>query len=564
MKRVLLVALAAFGFTGVYARKVKFRVDMTGQTINANGVHVAGNFQGWSPNSTAMTKEGTTNIYSVVADATDNSVIEFKFLNGNDWPFVESVPALSQKGHSNNGQSNDNRWTWSGSGSDTLVLPAFKYGANAPDGMYAVRFAVDLAKEASVSSNGVHLAGSLQGWNPGSTRMANLYTANKVYEVIVCLASGSYEYKFVNGNDWNSPSVPESVPSGCQTNGNRSLTVGTADQAVSKVCFGSCTACPAAPLPKYNVTFRVDMTNTDCDGAIDSVTVAGGKLPGAWGSGTTMAQVGTTKVYSVTLQMDSGEVEFKYRWHKAGATNWEGIANRIVVLKSDSTVALNCFGTTSACVAKPAPSTITFVVDLINETPKDTIWVMGSFTRPNWQGGAIQMNPVSGKPGLYSVTVNAICDGAFAYKFVNGDKNRVSDEENFPDTTQRSCNQPNGLGGFNRSYTRTSTNAVVINYVFNSCNAGRSPFVGLNESLLAGQVKVYPNPAQTYTVVEFNDNAASHQVQLTDLTGRVIRTYSNYSHNALRIEREGMAQGIYFIRIQNNAGEQATVKLVVQ
>ena len=69
MKKLLLIALMATGITGAFAqtRKVKFRVDMTGQTVSSNGVHVAGGFLGWSPSTTALTQEGTSNIYSVVA-----------------------------------------------------------------------------------------------------------------------------------------------------------------------------------------------------------------------------------------------------------------------------------------------------------------------------------------------------------------------------------------------------------------------------------------------------------------------------------------------------------------
>ena len=98
------------GITGAFAqtRKVKFSVDMTGQTVSGNGVHVAGGFQSWSPSTTALTQEGSTNIYSVVADVTENSVVEYKFINGNDWPQAEGVPAFSQKGNSVNGGSNDN------------------------------------------------------------------------------------------------------------------------------------------------------------------------------------------------------------------------------------------------------------------------------------------------------------------------------------------------------------------------------------------------------------------------------------------------------------------------
>ena len=34
---------------------VTFMVDMSNETVDANGVHVAGSFQGWNPSGTPLT-----------------------------------------------------------------------------------------------------------------------------------------------------------------------------------------------------------------------------------------------------------------------------------------------------------------------------------------------------------------------------------------------------------------------------------------------------------------------------------------------------------------------------
>ena len=280
MKKLLLIALMVSGISGAFAqtKKVKFSVDMTGQTVSSNGVHVAGNFQSWSSSSTTLTQEGSSNIYSVIADVAENSVVEFKFINGNDWPQGENIPAFLQKGNSVNGGSNGNRWAYVSKGTDTLDLGAVTFSGTAPTGKYAIKLAVDMAKESAVSSNGVSVAGAFQGWSPGKTLMTNLFSSNKIYEVIVFVSAGTYGYKFINGNIWANA---ESVPSGCATNGNRTITIGTSDETI-KVCYGSCSACPTAPIPKYNITFRVDMS-TSCD--FDTVDIAGGKING-WSGGT--------------------------------------------------------------------------------------------------------------------------------------------------------------------------------------------------------------------------------------------------------------------------------------
>jgi hypothetical protein len=90
----------------------------------------------------------------------------------------------------------------------------------------------------TVGSDGVHIAGSLQGWNPASTSMANLFNNNKVYEWIAYLDSGSYQYKFINGNSWGGA---ESVPSACGVGNDKNREIIVNATGASKVCFASCT-----------------------------------------------------------------------------------------------------------------------------------------------------------------------------------------------------------------------------------------------------------------------------------------------------------------------------------
>jgi len=68
------------------------QVDMSGQTVSANGVHVAGSFQGWNPSGSPMTLIGN-NIYTYTVQVQKGSTHQYKFINGNDWPFAENVPA---------------------------------------------------------------------------------------------------------------------------------------------------------------------------------------------------------------------------------------------------------------------------------------------------------------------------------------------------------------------------------------------------------------------------------------------------------------------------------------
>lgn len=578
MKKLLLIVLLAGLAFSTQARKVMFRVDMTGQTVGANGVHMPGNFKdvnydgvfenpnlvNWDAGSNALTDPDLDNIYTVVLDLAPNLAYEFKFINGNDWPGSENVPSLSQVGG-----GNSNRWWFvtGTTGNDTLMLPAVKFGQTAPNGMKAIRFRVNMAKVTAVSPNGVHVAGAFQGWDPSKSQMVN-YTGNgaftgTIYEYIgfasTTASGGDLEYKFVNDNSWNNGGA-ESVPSACATGGgNRSFGSASTDTLLNVVCFGSCDNCPTNPIPVYNVTFRVDMTNA-CE--YDSVDVAGGKINN-WAGGTILNPIApNSKIHSVTVALDSGEVEYKFRKLLGGNVGWEGVANRKAQLTSDTTLRLVCFDKDTACGPNIATAPVKFIVDLSNEVPDPNgdVFIMGNFTQPNWQSGAIKMTPVVGQIGMYETTFT-MCPPNFAFQFSNGPVSNNANVESFPNANDRGCVVDNGVGGYNRVYTRSDANPKTVAFVFNTCTAVN---VGIdNNKLEASSISMFPNPSSESTTIEFNDNAAKHTVKITDLTGRLVATY-NVSENSVNVKTSELNAGIYFVSILNERNENATLKLMVR
>lgn len=102
---------------------VRFRVDMSNQTVNSNGVYISGSFQGWNPGTTPMTLESgniykkDTVVYGIVGP------INYVFLNGNTWADSEA----------------NNSSCFGGIGARTLILfgldtilPAFEFGGCNP------------------------------------------------------------------------------------------------------------------------------------------------------------------------------------------------------------------------------------------------------------------------------------------------------------------------------------------------------------------------------------------------------------------------------------------------
>ena len=275
--------------------EVTFRVDMSEQTVSPLGVHLAGSLQGWDPSATLMTLT-ENNIYAVTLSLNPGETVEFKYVNGNAWGMDEQVPAGCAQ--------NNNRYLTVPS--TNTVLTAVCYASciicNPP--LVDITFQVNMSNE-TVSPNGVHLAGSFQGWDPSATAM--LPVGNNIYAVTVALEAGNYyEYKFVNGNAWGSD---ESVPAECASGWNRFITVPSVPTTLDAICYGSCIHC-VAPVIHYDVTFQVDMSQYS--GAYSQVDLNGSF--NSWcGTCNPLTDVNADNIYETTLSLVEGTTyEYKF------------------------------------------------------------------------------------------------------------------------------------------------------------------------------------------------------------------------------------------------------------
>jgi hypothetical protein len=210
---------------------VKFQVDMSEVAeISANGVHIAGGFQGWNPGSTSMTDIGN-GIYEYAAVLQSGTYHEYKFINGNIWDDAESVPGECA--------ANGNRFLTVPEADITLDAVCFGSCVVCNPPLYNVTFKVDMSTQI-VSPEGVHLMGSFQDWDPAATEM--ITTGNNIYEVTIPIGEGElHEYKFVNGNTYDGA---EFVPGECSNfDGNREIFGPSTPQVLDAVCFGECEEC---------------------------------------------------------------------------------------------------------------------------------------------------------------------------------------------------------------------------------------------------------------------------------------------------------------------------------
>ena len=541
MKKYYILFVALFFGVGAIAQthNVTFRVDLDSSAANGTGVHVAGSFQGWDPAGTMLSQVGTTTVYETTV-AVSPGKLEYKFLNGDAWGDDESVPTEVSVGTNSNG----NRWAVI---SQDTVLPAVLFAGAAPAGMKAIQFKVDMSLQ-STSADSIHIAGSFQGWDPSKTMMVNF---DGVHRYVAYVNPGdSVYFKFINGNDWSSV---EAVPSTCQASSagisqgdNRFYT--DAMSGLYEVCYAQCGPCVV--LPTYDITVNVDVSSLTACSTIDSVTLAG--PVNGWG-GELMSDPDNDGVYSITyLGVDSGDFQFKARYHVAGATNWEGGGNKIISVSSDSVVATRCFGNDSygPCATIPPTADVTFIVDFTQAsfTPADTIYLMGNFTQ--WNSNAIAMVPHS-VGGQYITTVAQYCPGTMEYRFSNGDAMDGANHEPVP----ADCGVDNGVGGFNRFFARSGM-ADTVKHIYGACS-----FINVIENAL-NDVSIYPNPMTDKATIDLG-NQDFYKVQVLDITGRMISAM-DHVQGKVELNSAEMRGGMYFVNVINSQGALKTIKLIVE
>ena len=444
---------------------VTFQVDMSQYAGTYGTVNINGGFNGWCGGCAVMTDADADGIFDITISLVPGTH-EYKFtLDG--WTAQEEFIEGDACTSTIDGFTNRTIDV-----TEATTLPAVCYNScdacpttTAPE--RAITFQVNMSEE-TTNPIGVFIAGTFQGWQAGATAMTDA-DGDDIWEYTAMIAEGeAVEYKFINGPNWG---LDESVPVACAVNGNRGYTVGASDEVLEAVCFASCTPCGDA-LPTEEVTFTVLTDNITV--AADGMYIAGAM--NGW-SGEAMMDNGDGS-WSITKSLEAATYEFKFQ---NGLDGWEELdcgGNRSVEVALGAPIAYQgCFAQCSdVCAIDPDPADVTFQVDASQiAVSADGMFLIGSFTEPAWQLGAIAMNDDDGD-NIWTATVNIDGPAAFQYKFNNGLAVSIdslpdySGEEN-ADFVAGGCGVDNGVGGSNRLHERSGVAETLDAVCFNSCEA---------------------------------------------------------------------------------------------
>ena len=169
----LLMAMPLVVATQAQTVPVTFSVDMNNETVAAEGVHVAGNFQGWDPAGTMLSDDDMDGIYTITVEVADTlGTIQYKFLNGNAWGVDEACPeACAFPGSTDRYAAIDG----------ATDLPVVCFGACAACGITTVLFKIDMSQEEAINPVGVHMNGNFNGWDGSNFLMMEDGDGDMIY-----------------------------------------------------------------------------------------------------------------------------------------------------------------------------------------------------------------------------------------------------------------------------------------------------------------------------------------------------------------------------------------------
>jgi hypothetical protein len=122
-------------------------------------------------------------------------------------------------------------------------------------------------------------------------------------------------------------------------------------------------------------------------------------------------------------------------------------------------------------------------------------------------------------------------------------------------------------GETGKSFEPDSSGSYAVEITKGSCvdtsGCVSAQALGINENSFAHEVAVYPNPTQGRVTINMTAVYGQLNVQVTDLTGRVLQRKNFTNKQRLNLYL-GEKRGIYIIKVRNQKNKKAIIKVLKQ
>ena len=512
---------------GVSNSTVTFQLDMSQQT-GFTTPEVNGTFNNWCGNCNPMTDNNGDGIWETTITLNPGNY-EYKF-SYDSWTGQENLITGSACTVTNNGFTNRSLTLVGDTILNVVCWESCTSCQNTPEDA-EVKFQVDMSNVSGFVLP--ELNGTFNNWCGNCATMSDA-NGDNIWEVIVYIPNGTYEYKFSYDNWTGQENLLSNLPCTVTNFGftNRSVNI-AGDTTLSVVCWESCTSCQNTP-ETYSVTFQVDMSNQSGF----TTPEVNGTFNNWCGACFTMNDPDGDGVWAATTQLPAGDYEFKFsydNWTGSESLNVGdpctitvgGFTNRTLTINGDSILPVVCWGSCSEC-APPATYPVIFTVDLF-DAPATSAEISGSFNA--FCSGCETMQNMG--PSIWQDTLY-LTAGVYEYYFTYNNGNVA---ESLSDNI---CTVNNN-GTFHRIITVTDTTHVGI-VCWEQCNP--CP-VNVNEqsSIIS---YVFPNPTSHHIQIS-TAQIGLQSYQIINTVGQVVMTgQTNLSLSPIDVEK--LPSGSYFIR----------------
>ncbi len=425
---------------------------------------------------------------------------------------------------------------------------------------------IDVSADSDITS--VMFKGTPTGWanvqgyddgtNGDATAGDNIWSAT----MNVACDGTTHEWGAVDQNDaWLLEGFPNPqfvADAGCAVTGQTSHTIPMTGGAVP-------------------VTLTVTDSNSDIGGISFKGAYDGWSSVAGYDDGTNGDMMAGDGIWTLQVMADmpqAGDDPITYEW---GADRTDCASPAWIIIGPNRAFTVDDQGNVSGDTDYTVPTAsttymVTFRVYMGNEiVSSEGVYVSGAFETCPWSKQDIQMQPSASDPTVYEATT-PVAPGMYQWKFFNGGPGTDDGGEGGGGTpfatvfVDEGCGVDNGLGGSNREsdWSALSADAILPIYTFNSCD---DSYIATSNSdvLELDKFEIKPNPFSDRTVIEFsNDEGASYDLTVTNMTGQVITSVNNVTGNIVELSADNMGAGIYFATLTDAEGRRLTRRLVVQ